>query len=192
MTNTMKSHALSLLALGAVLGTALASAPAFAGPTVIGSIYTPTIDATSSLLGSGSANPDGLILEIRQPVGSNFWVGASLATSLNGDQIGPGTKVELGNSLDFNLGAQAEFNHYVAGYAYLGYGAAQVLSNNNTIGNVDGKGVTWGAGLQFRLTDHFLADAGYVSLFDGDMEGNAGTQYNVTIAGPRVGLGFRF
>ncbi len=189
MTNIMKSHALPLLALGAVLGTALASTPAFAGPTVIGSIYTPDIDATSSLLsGSGSASPDGLTLEIRQPVGSNFWVGAGLTTSLNSDNAS-GLDAEIGTSLGFNLGVQAEFNHYVAGYAYLGYGTAQVLSN---IDDIDGKGVAWGAGLQFRLTDHFLADAGYVSLFDGDMEGNAGAQYNVTIAGPRVGLGFRF
>lgn len=189
ITRTTKIRALPLFVLGTALGAGLLSAPASAGPSIIGSIYTPDIDASSpSLSGSGSASPDGLTLEIRQPVGSNFWVGAGLATSLNSDNAS-GLDAKLGTALNFNLGAQAEFNHYVAGYAYLGYGTAQVLSN---IDDIDGEGVIWGAGLQFRLADHFFADAGYVSLFDGDMEGNAGTSYNVTINGPRVGLGFRF
>lgn len=174
-----KRHALPLIVLGSML-----SAPAFAGPAVIASIYTPSID-----VGSMSASPDGIILEIRQPVGGLFWVGASLGSALSSDQIAPGVDVDLGTSLDFNLGVQKEFSHYVAGYAYVGYGTAKVTSN---IGDMDGQGVAWGAGLQFRLADQFVADAGYASLFDDKMEDSSNTQFDTKIAGPRVGVGFRF
>lgn len=180
-------RALPLLALGSIL-----SAPAFAGPAIIGSVYVPTVD-----VGSQSASPDGVTLEIRAPLNNNFWIGGNLATTLNGDSLTStlGTiDTELGASLSVNLGAQAELAHHVYAYAYVGYGAAKVLLSSPTVvvSDVDGKSVTWGVGGEFLLGDHLLVDAGYASLFDGDMEDSAGNSTSVSIAGPRVGLGFKF
>lgn len=168
-----------------VVASAL-SANAVAGASIIGSVYVPTIESSLP-----DADPDGLMLEIRAPIGSNFWVGGTLATTLSSDTV-LGAEVELGASASVNLGVQAEFAHHVFGYAYLGYGAAKVATDDPIIQDVDGKSVTWGAGLQFQLGDHMLVDAGYASLFDDEMENSAGVTDDVAIAGPRVGLGVKF
>jgi len=180
------NRALTLLIAGSALG--LSATASAASPSIIGSIYAPDIDVATV----GNASPDGLLLEIRQPLNRNFWLGAALATTLSDDQIAAGIKTELGASLAFNLGAQAEVAHHTFVYAYLGYGAAKVVASGIGATDIDGKGVGWGAGMQFLLNDHLLVDAGYSSLFDGDMENSAGTTFDTTIAGPRVGLGFRF
>lgn len=176
-----RALALSLAILGSVFGAnALA-----AGPSIIGSIYAPDVDIEDL-----SASPQTLLLEVRQPVGRVFWLGARTTVAMSDDELAPGLDVELGNSLMFNLGAQAEFNHYVAGYAYLGYGVAKVEGSDG--GSIDGNGVGWGLGLSFRMADHLVADAGYSTLFDGDMEDSAGDDLSTTIAGPHVGIGFKF
>lgn len=167
-----------------LLGSALSANAMAAGPSIIGSVYLPDTDVDND-----SASPDSLLLEIRQPLNRNFWLGASLGTALGEDSILPGIDVELGNSLAVNLGVQAEFSHRVYGYAYVGYGKAEL---DATGGGVDGNGVAWGLGVDFKLNDNLLVDVGYATLFDGDMEDDIGTEYDVTIAGPRVGLGFTF
>lgn len=169
----------------AIVGSVFSANALAAGPAIIASVYAPGVDIETE-----SASPQALLLDIRQPVGRVFWVGAQAATSLNSDALVPGLDVEVGNSFMFNLGAQAEFNHYVAGYAYVGYGAAKIDGSDGD--SIDGNGIGWGLGLTFRMADHFIADAGYSTLFDGDMEDSAGAQSNVTIAGPHVGVGFKF
>lgn len=173
-------------ALALFVAASALSANAVAGPSLIASIYAPDID-----LGGAEASPDGLTLELRVPVSSNVWVGGTLATTLSEDSVAPGIGVELGASLSFNVGAQVELAHHVFAYGYLGYGAAKVLADA-PVGDFDGKSITWGAGLQFLAGDHFLIDAGYASLFDGEMEDSSNVSLDTTIAGPRVGLGVKF
>ncbi|MFZ5757443.1 MAG: outer membrane beta-barrel protein [Pseudomonadota bacterium] len=175
------------LPLFVLASASVLSAHAVAGPSIIGSVYMPTIETD----GFPDAEPDGLTLELRAPLNKNFWIGGLLATTLSSDTV-LGTDVELGASFAVNLGVQAEFAHHVSGYAYLGYGAAKVLTDDPILQDVDGKSVAWGAGVQFLLGDHLLVDAGYASLFDDEMEGDAGVSGDVAIAGPRVGLGFKF
>lgn len=177
-------RALALLASGLALGFSNA---AIAGPSLTASIYAPDIE-----VGAADASPDGLMLDLRFPLNRNFWMGSTLATTLSKDNIAGGIDVELGASLAVNLGVQTELAHHTYGYAYVGYGAAKVLASGAGATDLDGKGVTFGAGLQFLLGDHFLIDAGYASLFDGDMEDGTGVDSSTTIAGPRVGLGAKF
>lgn len=173
-------RALPLLVLGSAL-----SANAVAGPQVIGSVYMPDIDVATV-----DAGPDALTVDARLPLNKNFWIGGTLATSLSEDGVAPGLDMELGTSLSVNLGVQAEFAHRVYGYGYIGYGAAGV--ETDTWSDFDGRGLAWGLGMQFGIGDNLLVDAGYATLFDGDMEDDTGTDFDVTIAGPRVGLGFTF
>ena len=178
MKRTIPLFAAGLLAGGNALA---------AGPAVIGSIYAPDVD-----VGAASASPDAITVEVRQPLNRHFWIGAALATSLGSDQVAPGVTAEVGNSLTFNLGVSSEFAHHVEGYAYVGYGKAAVDVSGPGASSIDGKGVAWGIGADFLLNDHLLVDVGYASLFDDDMEDSTGTQFATAIAGPRVGLGFRF
>ena len=173
-------------ALALFVAASALSANAVAGPSLIASIYAPDVE-----LGAAEASPDGLTIDLRVPVGSNFWVGGTLASTLSEDTVAPGLGVELGASLSFNVGVQAELAHHIYAYGYLGYGAAKVLADA-PLGDFDGKSVTWGAGVQFQAGDHFLIDAGYASLFDGDMEDDVGVSVDTSIAGPRVGLGVKF
>ena len=179
-----RTLALPLAVAGTLVAAGFSANALAAGPTVIASVYVPTVDVEGD-----TANPSALLLDVRQPVGRIFWLGAQLATSLDSDQILPGVDVEIGSSFNVNVGAQAEFNHYIAGYAYVGYGAAKL---DATGGNIDGNGVDWGLGLQFRMADAVIADVGYTTLFDGNMEDSSGTQNSTTIAGPHVGIGYRF
>lgn len=172
----------ALLAASAALAF---STTALAGPSLTAGIYAPTVE-----VGANDASPDGVMLDFRVPMNRNFWLGATLATALGDDQITPGTPVELDTSLAFNLGVETEFAHQTFGYAYLGYGAAGVASAGG--GDIDGKGVAWGLGLRFGIGDSMLVDAGYASLFDGDMENSAGTAFDTVIAGPRVSIGAKF
>ncbi len=173
-------RALPLLVLGSAL-----SANAVAGPQVIGSVYMPDVEVENV-----DASPDALTVDVRFPLNKTFWVGGTLATSLSEDAVAPGVDVEVGTSFTVNLGVQAEFAHRVYGYGYVGYGSAGVESNTFT--DIDGKGLAWGLGMQFGIGDNLLVDAGYATLFDGDMEDDTGTDLSTTIAGPRVGLGFTF
>lgn len=178
------------LALLTAASALVFSAHAAAGASLTGSIYAPDIE-----VGAASTNPDGLLLDLRFPLNKNFWMGGTLATTLGSDQLAGGIETELGASAAINLGVQAEFMHHVSGYAYVGYGAAAILQSAPppaVVSDVDGMGITWGAGLQFLLGDHMLIDAGYVTLFDDDMESNTGATFATTIAGPRVGIGFQF
>lgn len=185
MKRTLPLVAAGLLAGGQALA---------AGPAVIGSIYVPDVEGSNGA-GTFEASPDALDIEIRQPLNRNFWIGARLAMAFGDDQVSPATtpatSAEIGNSLMVNLGVANEFAHHVEGYAYIGYGKAAV--DVSGAGNsIDGNGIAWGLGIDFLVNDHLLVDAGYATLFDGDMEDNTGTQTSTTIAGPRVGLGFRF
>jgi len=175
------NRALTLLAASAALAFSTAAS---AGPSLTASIYAADVE-----VGAGDASPDGILLDFRAPLNRHFWLGGTLATALGDDQIAPGTPVELDTSLAFNLGVETEFAHQTFGYAYIGYGAAGVAS---PAGDVDGKGVSWGLGMRFGVGDRMLVDAGYASLFDGDMEDSAGTSFATTIAGPRVGIGAKF
>lgn len=185
-------RALPLLVAG-TLGLASANVLA-AGPSIIGSLYAADVEV-SDPTGSAEASPDGLSLEIRQPLNDMFWIGAALTTSLTGDSVAPGIDLELGDSITFNLGLQHEFAHNMAVYGYIGYGTGEVTLEDSITpasDSADGKSVAWGLGLNFGIGDHLLVDAGYASLFDGDMEDATGASASVTIAGPRVGMGFRF
>lgn len=176
-------RAFALLAASAALAFSSATS---AGPSLTASIYAPDIE-----MGGGDASPDGLLLDLRFPMNRHFWMGGTLATSLSADKVA-GTEVELGTAFAVNLGVQTEFAHNTFGYAYLGYGAAEVLASGGGATDLDGKGVAFGAGLQFLVGDRLLVDAGYVSLFDGDMENAGGVDVDTTIAGPRVGIGAKF
>jgi opacity protein-like surface antigen len=169
----------------AILGPVFSANTLAAGPSIIASIYASDVDIEDV-----SASPQTLLLDIRQPVGRVFWLGAQTTAALSDDELVSGLDVEVGNSLMFNLGAQTEFNHYIAGYAYLGYGVAKVEGSDGD--SIDGNGIGWGLGLIFRMADHLVADAGYSTLFDGDMEDSAGDDLSTTIAGPHVGIGFQF
>ncbi len=52
--------------------------------------------------------------------------------------------------------------------------------------------MTWGLGAQFLVGSNILIDAGYASLYNGDMTDSAGNSSTISIAGPRVGLGVKF
>lgn len=175
------------LALFAASSALVFSTAASAGPSLTASIYAPDIE-----LGAADAGPDGLLLDLRFPLNRNVWMGGTLATTLGEDNITGGIDVELGASAAVNVGFQTEFAHNTFGYAYLGYGAAKVLQSGIGATDLDGMGVTFGAGVQFLVGDHLLIDAGYASLFDGDMENSAGVETATTIAGPRVGIGAKF
>lgn len=176
-----------VLALLAASGALVFSTAANAGPSLTASIYAPDIE-----VGASDAGPDGLLLDLRFPLNSTFWLGGTLATSLSEDTTVGGTDVEVGTSLTLNLGVQSELSHNVFGYGYLGYGTSEVLASGAGASDLDGMGVTFGAGLQFLLGDNLLIDAGYVSLFDGDMEDGTGIEFSTSIAGPRVGIGAKF
>lgn len=176
-------RALSLLAVAGVLASANASA---ADNAVIGSIYLPKVDIDTE-----NASPDALQVEFRHSLNRNVWLGAMLTTGFGSDELVPGLDVEVGNSLTVMVGAQAEFAHHVTGWAFLGYGKAEGSLSGAINEDADGNGVAWGLGVDFQINDQMLVDVGYVSLFDDTMDAS-GTDVDVAIAGPRVGIGFTF
>lgn len=180
-------RALSLLA---VIGT-LASANAVADTknAVIGSIYLPKVDV--DFPPTLDASPDALQVEFRHSMNRNVWLGAMLTTGFGSDELVPGVDVEVGNSLTVMVGAQAEFAHHVTGWAFLGYGKAEGSLSAGASADGDGNGVAWGLGVDFQINDQMLVDVGYVSLFDDTMD-FSGTDVDVAVAGPRVGIGFAF
>lgn len=185
-------RALPLLALGLFSVNAMAE-----GPALVASIYMPDVEVTDPLGGTNEASPDGLTVDLRVPLNKNFWLGGTFATTLSSDSVSTfagDVDTELGASVSLNLGIQAEIVHHVSAYAYLGYGAAKVLLSSPSVpvDDIDGNGVAWGVGAQFLLGEHLLVDAGYASLFDDTMEDSSGNEYDTTIAGPRVGLGYQF
>ncbi|MFP5441765.1 MAG: outer membrane beta-barrel protein [Gammaproteobacteria bacterium] len=180
-------RALSLLAVAGVLASANAAADT--KNAVIGSIYLPKVEV--DFPPALDASPDALQFEFRHSMNRNVWLGAMLTTGFGSDDLVPGLDVEVGNSLTVMVGAQAEFAHHVSGWAFLGYGKAEGSMSGAASGDADGNGVAWGLGVDFRINDQMLVNAGYVSLFDGTMD-SSGTDVDVAIAGPRVGIGFTF
>lgn len=179
-------RALSLLA---VIGTLASANAAAADNAVIGSIYLPKVEV--DFPPALDASPDALQFEFRHSMNRNVWLGAMLTTGFGSDDLVPGLDVEVGNSLTVMVGAQAEFAHHVTGWAFLGYGKAEGSLSGVISDDADGNGVAWGLGVDFQVNDQMLVDVGYVSLFDDTMDAS-GTDVDVAIAGPRVGIGFTF
>lgn len=172
------NHRLSALALAGLAAT-LASLPAHAATSVAIAVESLDLEAGAGF----SASPLNLGVSIRQDLSELVYVGGQLSLALDDDK-----GAEVTRLFGADVGLQHAFSPDVGAYAFVGIGTAAV-----DVAGADGDGVSirYGAGATIGIGRNGVLDIGWASLFDDDMDLGGG-DVPVTIAGPHVGLGFRF
>lgn len=167
-----------LLAVAFFGAAALAAVPAQAGTSVAVAVQSLNLE-----VGTGDASPLNLGVSLKHDLSENVYVGGQLAISLDDDK-----GAEISQLFGADVGLQHQFSHDFGVYGFVGLGSAEVDLGG---ANGDGISVRYGAGAMLTVGSNGLLEFGWASLFDDDMD-FSGVDVPVKIAGPHVGLGFRF
>lgn len=167
-----------LFAAALVGAATLAAMPAQAGTSVAIAVQSLNLE-----VGNGDASPLNLSASVKHDLSENVYVGGQLAISLDDDK-----GAEISQLFGADVGLQHQFSHDFGIYGFVGLGSAKV---DLTAASGDGISVRYGAGAMLTVGGNGLLEFGWSSLFDDDIDFGAG-DVPVTIAGPHVGLGFRF
>lgn len=183
------NKSLRTLMLVAAAATAPMAVAAEAETLVLASIYNTGVE-----VGAVDATPRSLALDVRRDMSDLAWIGAQFVTGIQEDAVDASTDLELDSVLAVQVGVQHEFTDAVKGYAFLGFGMAEVSMTGAGAGSADGTSFQYGVGATFFVGEMGDADAmldvGWAVLFDDSMGSGAGS--DVTISGPHVGFGLAF
>lgn len=169
---------LPVLALAGLAAT-LAALPARADTSVALAVESLDLEAGAGF----SASPLNLGISVRHDLSELVYVGGQLSLALDDDK-----GAEVSRLFGADVGLQHAFSPDIGVYGFVGLGTARVDWSG---ADGDGVSVRYGAGATLGIGRGGVLDVGWSSLFDDDMD-ISGTDVPVTIAGPHVGLGFRF
>lgn len=167
-----------LIAVALAGAAVLATAPAQADTSVAIAVQSLNLE-----IGNAEASPLNLGVSVKHDLSQNVYVGGQLAISLDDDK-----GAEISQLFGADVGLQHQFSHDFGVYAFVGLGSAKV-----DVGTASGDGISvrYGAGAMLTVGANGLLEIGWASLFDDDMD-FGGIDVPVKIAGPHIGLGFRF